>query len=331
MNKRRIATMMIFLLLFLALLACESATGPGTPYAYPTFTPLPPWIPVPLPNDNPEAANGAAQATLAAGQQELADLSHQATVISLNKNQAAQAAAQITIDYNQRQLMELAIRGTEVSQNMAQAAATQRFIAEQTQRVWDATATAQSQAATATYSAYTFRVIQAAQAQAILDVQNAQTAQADATQRVYALTATPWAAIQADIERTQNQANRRAWWAEFVVNPLRVILGSAVVLLLIVGGLLAYRRLMPVLELRLRTIARSNNSSVLLMDGMTVSPDPPYRRLTRWVLRQPSLPPYPSDETPQVEIIEPSDPSIVNWIVEAEQKLHTRWRQGDTS
>jgi hypothetical protein len=276
-----------------------------------------------------EAAYAAAQATLASGQSEMMELSHQATVVSLNIDQAANAAAQTTVDYNQRQLMELSIRGTEVSQNMARAAATQQFITEQTQMVWNATANAQSQAATATYSAYILNVTQTAQAQAILDVQATHTAQANATLTAYSLTATPWAAIQADIVRTRNESERRALWGEFVVTPLKVILLTLVVLLLIVGGVIAYRRLMPVLELRLRTISHDNDSPLLLVDGMIVDPDPPHRRLTRWVLRQPNLPQLPSDETPHVEIVDPSDPSVTNWITEAEQKLRSRWRRDD--
>ena len=150
---------------------------------------------------------------------------------------------------------------------MAQAAATQQFIIEQTQMVWNATATAQSQAATATYSAYILNVTQTAQAQAILDVQATQTAQANATLTAYSLTATPWAALQADIVRTRNEAERRAWWEEFVVTPLKVILITLVIVLLIVGGVMAYRRLMPVLELRLRTICAGMNDKPLAPDG----------------------------------------------------------------
>jgi len=320
MNKRRIATMMTLTLMVLALMACESATpvGPGWLYAYPTFTPSP------LSGFNQEAAYVAAQATLAAGQGEMMELSHQATVVSLNMQLAANAAAQTTMDYNQRQLMELSIRGTQVSQNMAWAAATQQFITVQTQMAWNATATAQSQAVTATYSASILNITQTAQAQAILDVQATQTAQAYATLTAYPLTATPWAALQADILRIRNESRRRAWWGEFVVTPLKVILLTMVVLLLIVGGVMAYRRLMPALELRLRTISRDNDSPLLLVDGMTGDPDPPHRRLTRWVLlRQPNPPQHPSGETPQVEFIGPSEPSVTNWITEAEQKLRS--------
>jgi len=322
MNKRRIATMMILTLMVLALMACESATppGPGSLYAYPTFTPSP------LSGNNQGAAYAAAQATLASGQSEMIELSHQATVVSLNMDQAANAAAQATMDYYQRQLMELSIQGTEVSQNMARAAATQQFIKKQTQMAWNATATAQSQAATATYSAYILNVTQTAQAQAILDVQATNSAQANATLTAYSLTATPWAGIQADIVQTRNESGRRAWWGDFVVTPLKVILITLVVLLLILGGVMAYWRLLPVLELRLRTISSDNDSPLLLVDGTIVDPDPPHRRLTRWVLRQPNLPQHPSDETPQVEIIGPSEPSVTNWITEAEQKLRTDGR-----
>ena len=303
MKKRYIATiMMIFILMVLVLVACGAIqNGPVSPFAYTTYTP-------PSYSNNQAAVYAAAQATLVAGQSEMTDLSRQATEISMNINQAANAAAQATVDYNQRQLMELSIRGTEISQNMAAAAAT---------------ATAQSQAATATYSAYILNVTQTAQSQAILDVQVTHTAQAIATQTAYSLTATPFAALQAEIVRSRNEADRRAWWEEFVVTPLKFIFITLVVILLIVGGVLAYRRLMPVLELRLRTLPRDNDDSLLLVDGTIVDAVPPLRRLTQPVLRLLKQPSLPSDETPQVEIIGPSEPSVTNWITEAEEKLRS--------
>jgi hypothetical protein len=242
-----------------------------------------------------QGAYGAAQATLEAGPRQAMELSYQATAISLNMNQAANVAAQTTIDYNRRQLMELSIRGTEVSQNMAWAAATQQSSSAQTQMAWNALTTSQSQAT--------------------------QTAQAYATQTAYPLTATPLAAIQAGIER-------RAWWQEFVVSPLKLILLTLVVILLIVGGALAYRRLMPVLELRLRTISHYNDGDMLLVDGTIVDPDPSHRRLTQQELRLLEQPTLSSDEMPLVEIVGSSEPSITNWIIEAEQKLHSgEWIQ----
>jgi hypothetical protein len=338
------------------------------------------YVPVTVPIDTPQPY-AAAQSTLEYGQSQMDALSQQATAVSLNMAQAANAAQQATLDYNQRQMMELAYQATAVSLNMAQAAATQQFISEQTQMVWNATAdsqsqaatatysayslnvtqttqvqamldlhaaetaqalvvtqqfdteqtqiawnaeaTAQSQAATSTYSAYSLNVTQTTQAQAILYVQATQAAQTNATQAAYSLTATPWAAFQAEIVRTRNEAERRALWGEFVVTPLKVILITLVVLLFIVGGVMAYRRLIPVLELRLRTIARFNNSPLLLVDGTIVDVDSPHRPLTQRELRLLEEPRQPLDETPQIEIVGPSEASVTNWITEAEQKLRS--------
>jgi hypothetical protein len=322
MYMRVIATVVILILLVLALMACDSTItpGPGRPFAYPDF------IPSSLPGNNQEAEYAAAQATLNSGQSGMMELSHQATMVSLNMEQAANAAAQVKLDDYQRQLMELSIQGTKVSQNMAQAAATQQFITEQTQMAWNATSTAQSQAATATYSAYIFNITQTAHIQAILDVQATQTAQAKATQTAYSLTATPRAAIQADIVRARNEAERRVLWEEIVVTPLKVILLTLVVLLLIVGGVRAYQRLMPILELRLRTISRFDRSPWLLVDGTIEDPDPHYRPLTQGGSLQAYNPQISSDQAVRVEIISPSEPSITNWITEAEQKLRTEGR-----
>jgi len=322
MNKRRIATMTILPIMVLVLFACGSVTPtvPGTRFAYPTFTPSP------LSDDNHEAEYAAAQATLASGQREMMELSYQATVVNQDMDQAANAAAQTTLDYNQRQLMELSIRATEVSQNMTRAAATQQFITIQTQMAWNATATAQSQAVTAIYSGYILKVTQTAQAQVMQDVQTTNAALTNATLAAYSLTATPWAAFQAEIVRSRNETNRQAWWGEFVVTPLKLILFSLVVILLIVGGVLAYQRFMPVLELHLRTIWRDNESPLLLASKKIGHPDPPPGHFTRWVLRQPNLPQFPSYETLQVEIINPLDTPVALWIEETEQKLRTDGR-----
>ena len=100
-----------------------------------------------------------------------------------------------------------------------------------------------------------------------------------------------------------------------------MILITLVVLLFIVGAVMAYRRLMPVLELRLRTIWRDSGSPLLLADGTILDHDATQPKTTHWVLRQPDLPQYPTYETPPVEIIDPLDPSIALWIAETEQKL----------
>jgi hypothetical protein len=320
-NKRGIAVMTLFLMV-MVLIACESTTPTGavSPFAFPVLTPSP------LFGVNQEVEYAAAQATLNSGNSDIMELSHQATVVSLNLQQAANAEVQAQLDDNQRRLMELSIQGTEISHNLAQAAATQQFITEQNQMAWDAAISAQSQAVTATFTAYLFIVTQTAQAQAILDVQATQVAQAKATRMAYSLTATPFAALQADIIRARNEAGRRALWGEFVVTPVKLILTTLVVLLLLLGGVVAYQRLMPLLELRLRTISRYDDSPLLLLDGVLVDPNPQDHRLTPDGSLQANLPQISSDQAVQVEVVGPTEPSIVNWIAEAEHKLRSGGR-----
>jgi hypothetical protein len=145
-----------------------------------------------------------------------------------------------------------------------------------------------------------------------------------ATRTADSLTATPFAAIQADIVRTRNEAERRALWDEVVVTPLKVILFTVVVILLITGGVKAYQRLMPVLELRLRTISHYENRPSLLVDGMNVVDlDSHDRPLTPGESLQTYLLQISNDKAVQVEIVGPSEPSVTNWITEAEEKLRT--------
>jgi hypothetical protein len=331
MNKRWIAT--VLLLMVMALLACVSATPlpPGS-LAYSTFTPSP------LSGFSQDAAYAAAQATLASGQSEIMALSRQATVVSLSRDQAADAAAQATIDYDQRRLMELSIRGTEVSLDMAQAAAAQQAIREQAQLAQNATAAAQSQAATATaqsqaaaatatVATYNLYATETAQAQAILDGQAAGTAQARATQTAYPLTATPEAAMQAYIIRSRDQRERRALWNEFVVTPVTAILSAVVIILLIAGGVITFRRLLPIVEFRLRNpYGERNMPPRSLMEATIVDLAPHDYRLEQpglYLLNHRQL---ASDAMPQVEIIDPSEPSIINWVAEAERQLHREGR-----
>jgi hypothetical protein len=306
MNKQHTALIVVVILLVLALVACQNTTmpGPGMPLVYSQ----------PLLVDNQEKAYAAAQATLTAGQNEIGDLSHQATLVSLSMEQAANAAVQVDLDADQRRLMELSIRGTEISQNMVQAAAAQQFIIEQTQIVWNATALAQSQAATATYSSYNLSVTQTAQIQANLDIRATQAA-------AYSLTTTPRAEMQASIARLQDEAEREAQWQAYIVNPIKVILSTLVILLLIAGGVMAFRRLMPVLELRLRTIVHINETALLMEDGKIIDITSQSQRLVRQALPLLEQPHILNGQAVQVEIIDSSEAFLTHWITEAEQEL----------
>lgn len=307
--SRSILTMLILTFITLALLSCESI-----------------YVPVSVSLETPQPLYAAAQSTLVYGQNQLNELSRQATMVGLSIAQAENAAEQATLDFNQRQLMDLAIRGTEVSQNMAQAAANQQFIIEQTQIVWNATATAQSQAATDTYSRYLLNVTQTAQAQAILSFHASETAQAVSALTAIPLTATPLAETQAAILFQQRKYERQSFWGE-IVTPLKILLTTLIIILLITGGVLAFRRLMPVLEFRLRNPRRYGNLRPLyLMEGKFVDLAAQPNRLTPRNTHRDFLHQPPSDGQALVEILGPDDPSIINWITEAEQKLRANGR-----
>ena len=307
----------------------------------PTLTPSP------FSSNIQETEYAGAQATLASGQDQISEINRQATLVSLNM---AQAAATQRFIARQTQTVLDAITtvqsqdataaaqdqgatatsqsqdATAVAQNQGATATAQSQDATAVTQNQDSTATAQSRDATATDSAYIRNVTQTAQALVALDVQGTHTALTNATLAAYSLTATPWAAIQADIVRTRNDSQRRAWWGEFVTTPLIIILAIVLVLVLIVGGVLVYQRLMPVLELHLRTIWRDHSNPLLLVSRKIVDPNAPHHRFTRWVLRQPNPPQVPSYETPQVEIIDPFESPVALWIEETEQKLRTDGR-----
>jgi hypothetical protein len=307
MNKRHPELIVSILVLVLALVACENTTipGPGMPLVYSQ----------PLLVNNQEKAFAAAQSTLTAGQNEIGDLSHQATLVNLNREQAANAAVQVDLDADQRRLMELSIRGTEISQDMAQAAAAAAvYCGANTNCVECYHAVAQSQAATATYTSYILSVTQTAQVQANLDVRATEAA-------AYSLTATPRASIQANIARLQDEAEREAQWQAYIVNPIKVILSTLVILLLIAGGVMAYRRLMPVLELRLRTIVYRNETALLIENGEIIDIDSAHRRLARQGVPLLEQSQNQIDQAVQVEIIDSSEAFITHWITEAEQEL----------
>jgi hypothetical protein len=217
--------------------------------------------------------------------------------------------AQSTLDRGWNELDEISRQGTAVSIEMAQAAATQQAILEQTRFASNAEAVALDQAATekslddaATQAAYNLSITQTAQAQAILDVQAAQTAQVNATGTAFSLTATPLAALQADLARIQAEADQVARWENYVVAPLKAAFWLAAGLLLIVGVLLAYRWLMGAPIPVVQVIQPIKQRALQLIK--------PRRRLNDGALR--------------VEIVGPSDPSVVNWIAEAEEKLWKR-------
>ena len=88
-----------------------------------------------------------------------------------------------------------------------------------------------------------------------------------ATQTAYPPAATTTAAHLNAIARSEREAEIRARW-EAILIPIRAlfwpVFWGVVLVLVIVGVVLSYKRLMPVLELRLRTIPRGEHGAPLV-------------------------------------------------------------------
>lgn len=137
-----------------------------------------------------------------------------------------------------------------------------------------ATATAQALEIQGTATAQAYQATATAQA---LQVQATGTAAVIQTATAWPITATPLAATQAAIVRQAEETRRRAQ-LEAVTIPLQAlfwpVFWGVVLVLLALALVLAYRRLMPVLELRLRTFHRGGNDApIFVFPGLLIDPD----------------------------------------------------------
>lgn len=190
---------------------------------------------------------------------------------------AGYSAAHATLEAGQAQAIQLAIQSTQVALNLTQAAATEMHFAGQTAQAQQSTATALAQAATATQIAYLHHQTESAAAYQTQAAQATQTADAAHTATAWPQTATPLAATQLAIVAQAETAQRRAHWEQVLI-PLQVItfglLGFAILILLVLGGVNAYRRLLPALEMRLRTFRRGpNDAPLIFLDDLIIDPD----------------------------------------------------------
>lgn len=166
-----------------------------------------------------------------------------------------------------------AIQATQAAQQERAAAATLR--AGELRAGQEATAAAWSYGATATQAAAQ-ATAQAAQATATaqaLQVQGTATAGAalEQTATAYPPQATATQAALNELVRLDTERERAARWAAFVA-PIQAIAPTALffvaLVLILAGAVLAYRRLMPVLELRLRTLPRGPHDAPLVLFGL---------------------------------------------------------------
>ncbi|RLF27112.1 MAG: hypothetical protein DRN14_05795 [Thermoplasmata archaeon] len=164
--------------------------------------------------------------------------------------QSAQVDAQNTITSGQAIASNLNLTATAISlqqlqNNMAltQAAFTQQAQAQQTE-------TAQADRATE----------QAAMV-STSDAQFTATHQAIVSATAWPQTATPLAATEIAIIAEATEIERRLYWSRYA-SPFLLLLGAIVLIAMIVGVIIAFRRLLPVWELRLRMTTSPDGETI---------------------------------------------------------------------
>lgn len=314
MNKtiQRTISFWILTLMTLMLVGCVDTL------AYP-----PELTPVPGNSDAINPAYAFAQATIDAGERQLLDLSLQATEIKLNMDRAEDAAVLSTQEYGKQQQMQMDFQATLVSQNIAKAAATQEFFAQKTSIAVEATAAAQSHAATVTQLAIQVHGTQTVQVQAYIDNRIQQTVQAAAAMTAYPMTATPLAETQAAL-LMQQYAREQQTFLDQVVVPLLPFAAGVALLVFIVLVVLAVRRTTRPVPwfLRLRGgIDKGYSKPSRIMDGVAVNLIRPENEPYRSERAQLSPPHLPGENPARVEIANATEIPVAHWINEVEGRM----------
>ncbi len=176
--------------------------------------------------------------------------------------------AQSTLAAGEEELRSLAIQSTKLALDLTQAAATEAAFLQETVQAQNATATAQVEEHTATQqviqataTAQELQTLTAAQTQA---AHATHTTQIELTATAWPQTATPLAATQAAVVAAAIQTERRLYWSQYVV-PFWVFIGAVVLVLLVVAIGYAFKRLLPVLELRARTIISPDGEMITFL------------------------------------------------------------------
>jgi hypothetical protein len=276
------------------------------------------------------AAKDAAQSTQDANQRQKADLNYQATIISLNIAQAVATQSFLS------QQTSIANDATTAAQNSTATAAQSAYLAsvnqtQASQASLDAQSLQTAQAAAtltayplmATREAYQVNITQTAQAQMVLNSQATQSALAIASLTAHPQTATPFAMTQAAILMQEYGREQQAF-NDQVVAPLFPIIATIVLILLVVGIIFAYRRFMPVAWSRRWPGARVNLNPrpILVIDSVSSDHDlPQLKRIVPLELTPLNPPPPPGDHSVHVEIVNATEPPVVNWIEDVERQL----------
>lgn len=195
-------------------------------------------VAIPSPTHLPFAAR-TAEAIQTQAQATLAAGQAQIGVLDITKTAIALEGEML----NQRGTAQ-ALEQAQINANLTQAAGTQSVFATQTAQS-DATAWANGTA----------------------------TQNANVSATTWAITQTPLAATQQAITLQAERDASEAYWAQFTI-PFWSFLGLILVIIVVSLLVLAYRRLIRVLDLRLRIIQRGeHNAPIVMLDHMIIDPD----------------------------------------------------------
>jgi len=169
---------------------------------------------------------------------------------------------------------------------------------------------------------------QTAQAQAILDARVQQTGQAVAALTAYPMTATPLAETQAALLLQQYDRERQSFEDQVVI-PLIPFMIILVIVLLILGVVLVYRRLMQQNRIyRPRYLPSMDASPPLpLIDAVIVDQESRVPQESPRQLPEVSLPDLVRLTQNQVEIVEATEPPFSHWISDLEYQLAAEGKQ----
>jgi hypothetical protein len=340
-TSKRIVVYILGFIMTLVLIGCGSSRSLSEMLTR-TVTPLPPSVGIDL--ENPAQNNS--QATIDTGNLQLVDIARQQTQASLNLTQGANLAAISTQAALQRQKVDMDLQATAVSLEITQAAATQSEYAQQTheaatatqaahqvlasqtaraQAVLDAMARQTAEAAahltavplTQTYSAYVLNLTVTVQVRNILETQAAGTQMAVAALTAYPMTLTP-AALTQEALLFQRYADEQQSFKDRVLDPLAPFLVVLVLILFIAAIIYFYHRFIAEPRLAPPTGSR------MIIDSVIVDQNPPYYLDAQGepvsAVSMDSI----GDSSIHVEVMDPSEAPVANWIADVEEQLRMR-------
>ena len=179
----------------------------------------------------------------------------QATIAAAN---AAQAEADLAQAY-------LQVTQTAISLAQFSAASTAEYSTRQTEQAISFTATERSVQSTATQEVRWIEATATTQAELTEAARASATASVIQTATAWPLTATPLAATQIAIVAQAQETEMKAYWRQFVI-PFWVFIGAVCLSTFIVLVVLTYRRLIPTVELWLRTRHGPDGETLILLD-----------------------------------------------------------------